>query len=563
MGKNGNFPKKGMKGKKTPKDWDKKSSMKSAGSKSEAREDQKTTDRLSSLNDFSWYDRYPQLLDAAGRFPFPYKPGMEFKPGTIITGSGSTKSTITPQGYMIPGVMSLKWVPTVGWSEDVTSPASIAAKEIYAKVRSKFSGSLDADAPDFLVYIVALDSIFSYIGMLKRLYRSLDAYSGMNFNTPDVLLRAMGVPSQARADELRRDKAKLNYIINTLVRASRKFAMPNVMDYFNRHYWMNDNVYTDEATMNSQFYVFRQFGYYIFSILNTSGATPAEGETGASGLTMMEDPWESIGSSDSAVDYLYTYGNNMITMLASSEDAYTISGYLMRAYEGSEQFVVAELPFDEKLTPVYQPEVLAQIENSKGVVHRAGAAFITNFEGLNVWQNPATNSVLHMPVLANGAAGNTSSSNSYSTLGLTDVFSIRSDTPSVQDIVVASRLHPAYGLSSDGTGVAIYAASEIPLEWTVYSRAGVEARVPSVMVVESANLKQQTAVNNANLGAVLNVAAFDWAPLIVAVHVTGSTADDFTYEIVGDIHNVTPVDLELLRELNRVCAYSEFNAFSD
>lgn len=47
------------------------------------------------MNDISWYSRYPNLLVAAGSFPFPYRPGM-----TIQTNSASatTQRTSTMPG---------------------------------------------------------------------------------------------------------------------------------------------------------------------------------------------------------------------------------------------------------------------------------------------------------------------------------------------------------------------------------------------------------------------------------------------------------------------------------
>lgn len=406
---------------------------------------------MTSLNDVSWYTHNPGLVLPTASVPYPYRPGMSFPAAQVVKGTGSLY-----YNERIPGVMALAWVPAVGFSDGVLSPPSIAAKEIYAKVRSKFSGALDADAPDFLIYMICLDSIFSYIAALKRIYRCLDAYSPNNFATPNDLLLAMGISLKAQED-LRAHKADFLYAINQLTLASRKFAMPNTMDYFNRHYWLNDNVYTDDATINSQFFCFVQTGFFKFTLLDATGSPAADG---ASGATLTDAPWSNATGTDVA-GALYNFGNALISALAESDDAYTISGYLMRAYEGAPQFIVAELAGDEKLLPVYVPEVLSQIENAEPV---GGSA--TPSHGLiraNVWQDPATNAILSYPTISGGSAAYTAFTNfAY----WQHLLSVRADVPTVGDTLIATRFKAAmYTGTQVGSDydVSLYPGSEILL----------------------------------------------------------------------------------------------------
>lgn len=79
-------------------------------------------DRLSSLNDLSWYNKYPLILEAGARLPFPYRPGMSISRGRVQFGSVTQE-----QGDVIPGVLSLSWIPSLGYSKSPTDPASIVA----------------------------------------------------------------------------------------------------------------------------------------------------------------------------------------------------------------------------------------------------------------------------------------------------------------------------------------------------------------------------------------------------------------------------------------------------
>lgn len=495
----------------------------------------------SGRNDISWYNKYPELLNAAGRIPFPYRPGM-----TVTAGSTTSGGTSFNLSEKIPGVLALEWLPSIGWSNNVTDPASVAAKELYAQVRSKFSGSLDADAPDFMVYMVCLDSIFSYIGALKRIYRILDEYSPHNYVMPDTLLQSMGL-SNALIQNLRENKADFLYGIYELIRLTGKFHMPDVMDYYRRHYWMNDNVYTDRSSINGQFYVFVQGGFYQFAMLEvpeTTGIT-------AGGAKMVAAPWGSASYTN-----LLSYGRSLINSLSESDDAYTISGYLMRAYESAAQFIVSETDVLDPFKPKYEEEVLMQIENSRalGVGTNSSAWVAARF---NVAQNPNNNTLIHEPYFVTG-------------VGVVDdggrhILNIRNDVPSVEEVVEASRLHPNVVLN--GSNLEIHPSSEIPMRWTLWG-ADVDAYSFGGQLDMQIAATAVSAWNAANKIAVLaSISQFDWHPLIWLLITSpaggGSGLDAQKYtQIFGDLTNLTTLLSDSLENLTRVCLYSEFNSFT-
>lgn len=521
-------------------------------------------------NDVSWYSRNPNLLVAAGSFPFPYRPGMKMDFGTATAKVGEQTLQGT-RNFRVPGILTLDWLPSIGYSESATDPASIMAKEIYAKVRSKYSGSLDADAPDFVVYLGALDSLFSYIAWLKRLYRVMNAWTPENYVLPEVVLSAMGLTS-ADIQSLREDRVKLWQNINELVLQSRKFTCPASMDLFNRHYWMSDNVYTDENTINSQFYMFNLKAVYQFAMLNMPDGNPGPG------LQMVAMPTISNPTTDvMTTDRLYKFGRGLIDALVAWDDAYTINGYLMRAYEGVPSFIVDELPVDQPFNPVYEPEVLAQIENSRTI---PAASVITDFSGFNVTQDVVTNAVISKPSYTTELGYD--SGEEFETQGymVPPTLSVRSTTPTVADSVIASRLQAALtDVTITGTGTAakatatIVAGTEIPLVWRM-----LEAPAASRQVAFRNNVVRQTATF-VNLDTVttadqlqsqitsllgwMAIEQYDWHPFIFLsglYTIDGTT--NVTFRIVGDTHNITTITVEDLRNLHKICVYSELNAFS-
>lgn len=513
------------------------------------------TGALSSLNDISWYSRNPDLLMAAGSFPYPYRPGMtvpDVGVSTMVNGSGAVV-TGDSDGLQIPGVFGINWAPSLGVSNSVTDPASIVGKELYAKVRSVYSGSLVADPPDFVIYLTALDSVFSYIGWLKRVFRTINAYSPNNFVVPDGVMTAMGF-SAAAITELRLNKMGLFSVISELTKMSRKFMCPAVMDMFNRHYWLNDNLYTDAPSANAQFYMFNQTHFYKFAMLDVEGVTPA---MKAGGLELIE----FTAADKASVSKLFDFGRSLIDALASSEDGYTISGYLMRAYEGVPSFVVEDLSYDETLTPVYVEEVLMQIENATSLPVRASLSTGGVSLKCNVTQNPATNVIVSNPTATidfgvGGAAPNTMFSGG-------GILSIRSDAPTVADNVIATRLKALYEkgkVSGSEVDFAINCATEFVTNFTTVKFDGVKFTLYPLGGYIEVNIVASSQ-DRGFTGVLLALSQFDWHPLM-PVGVFDTTHPKPTFHIFGDIHNTTTLSAENLKQINRVCVLSELNAFN-
>lgn len=509
-----------------------------------------------SLNDLSWYSRNPLLLQSSAMLPYPNRPGMP-----VSLANGVQAGSLRTGNMYIPGVLALNWVPSFGRSNYPTDPASIAGKEFYGRVRAAFSGSLDADAPDYVVYIGALDSIFTYLGWLKRVYRALTSYTPDNFMLPDGILQASGF-NTTQAEQLRQNKTKLWQYINELILMSRKFKCPAVMDLFNRHYWMSDNIYADADSASSQLYMFCLQGVYKLTQLKEAAT-----EEMVAGLQMNALPTLTMKASDDPVEVLYQFGLGLIQALDAWDDAYTISGYLQRAFQDAPTFAVAELLQSELLTASYVPEVLAQIENSRTCFmpdwpSMSDSDRATALSALQVTQRVSDNSV----VTANALTTSGSVTGSVLTIlpnMVSHFLSQRSSLPTVADNVIASRLHiitePTTQTASPytfnftcGTELLLdYALIEVSSMW----KSLWTMHFQSVIILDSKI--GTTAFNTQNVIPVMTMSQFDWHPLcVVASNQTNSPITVF-----GDVHNITNITKDVLSDMHRVCLYSELNSF--
>lgn len=529
-------------------------------------------------NDVSWYTKYPQLAIPAGTAQYINVPGMKLP---IFNVAGVNNP-------IVPGVMALNWVPSFGDTIDPLNGVNLAGQEIYTRVRASFGGSIDADAPDFLMYLGALDSIYAYIGWLKRLYRSISTYSPDNFEMPRVLLHAQLQTSTSQSDaaivELRKHKQEFYSMINELIYAVDKFKCPAVMDIMNRHYWMSDNVFTDAASPKAQLYIYNLVGVYQLTMLPIVGDTA--GNT-AAGLSMKEIP-HPTSSPSTYHELLYTFGMGLINALDAWDDGYTISGYLRGAFSGTPNFTVALLESGEQIEATYSTEVLSQIENFRPLdifgMGLSGGVGVTNImiQQDVVHNKVVASNVLHYTVsgagpLANYPAYLQSFAGTKGLLTNQNVYlNSRLDNPGVGDTIVASRMCAV---------ATSYNYNKVDSTITVDVNFDCGTEVPTMALIFNLNVNDQVedyeVLPYLQLGAGSNFASsgnipeqaivawalaeqFDWHPISVLIWQSGITpaAGGYSVSMMGDIHNCAVVTPTQLHDMHRVCIFSELNAFS-
>lgn len=505
----------------------KKFNRNTSSNREEMKDSQCTTSYKTSSNPIEWYNKYPYLMEAASRIPFPYRPGTSVPFGT------STNSTDTKQlEFTVPGVCVVNYIPAIGFGYNNNSPISQTAKELYARVRSAFSANLDVDAPDLMMYLLSLDSIFSNIAYLKRIFRLVNSFSEFNYARPELLLNAMGF-SNSEIGDLRKNLMQGWNYINSLVLMSRRFVCPAIFDLFNRHYWMNDNVFKDADSLSAQYYLFNPELYYVFE--------EAPDATTPSRLVPTNYP------SNKSWDLLYTAVFRQIESLSESADAYKISGYLMRTFEGQKAFVVEEIQYSDRLEPVYDPVVLMQIENSQGV----GPIANFNADSLYINQNPETNAIQYTPVLTTRTIAD----------GVNALIplNIRSEAPTAADVVEASRLKAYAGHVQETvgdkyqfTGYPVHCGSEIVTRYLLMTYNATTSNV----VQYAFNSIQSTELTAAVAQIWCALEQFDWHPTHVVI--TGTNRNLYPFM---EAYNITTLTNDAMDEINRICLYSEFNSF--
>lgn len=313
------------------------------------RQDEVCDPRTSKPNDWRWYAQNEQLLKDAASFPYSYPLGNRLNLGGDVA--------IDVNKGSVPGIMAIHTAPTFGWADNPNSPINVAARNIYSYVRHANSGHANYDAPDLMLYLCAMDNLYSYIAYLKRIYGVVATYSYTNRYYPKAIVEAMGV----NFSHVQSNLADFRAAINVMAVKVGSMCVPASMSYFAKHMWMYDGYYLDGDQDKAQTYMFVPDGFFVYS-LNGDGAgmldySPLPYAAGSNKPTMVDE------SDLLTTHQLIEYGNTLLDPILSSEDMNIMSGDILKAFGSGELYKVDGISETYTVLPSYDTEVLQQIEN--------------------------------------------------------------------------------------------------------------------------------------------------------------------------------------------------------
>lgn len=340
--------------------FDTETTSKSKGSRNGSR-DRRSRQPGGKTNHPAWYAQDPALLQNVASIPFSWAMG------TTIGFDFPNMGGIT-ENYTVPGICNIRITPSVGTSTNGSSPLSIASNAVYSFVRHANSGHANYDAPDLMIYLLAMSQVYSYIMFLQRAYGVATLYSSGNRYTPQVLLEEMSI----NPDDMRKHLSDFRYGINLLINNTASFNVPANMPIFDKLSFVYANIYTEGPSVKDQWYMYTPDRFWKYK-LNTDGAGMLESCAFASG-----GPY--------TVDALLQYGFDMIDRLTRSEDMGIMNGDILKAY-GTNTLKLASLPDYYPLVPLFDPLVLEQMKNSTIIPSEV-------LSNLNILQD-ATHSYLH------------------------------------------------------------------------------------------------------------------------------------------------------------------------
>nr|QXV86453.1 capsid protein [Rat picobirnavirus] len=289
-------------------------------------------------NDPNWYASDPSLLRDAASIPFSVVAGLPIDLGDNL------KYVVSGNNLVVPTVMALYLDPSIGYADTPNSAINIAATAMYSFVRHANSGSSNYDAPDLMLYVMAMTQVYSYINYLQRAYGTATLYSQRNRAMPKTLLQAMDIDPSDIGYHL----SDFRYGINLLINKAAALAVPAEFTIFQRHAFLYSNIYIESDSVRNQMYMYSPNSFWQFSETSDTGGS----------LTNLQ-----FHGSLHTVQELLEYGNKLIDPILQSEDMGIMSGDILKAYGGN-ILKLSPLQTEYPIVPIHNTEVLEQMMNA-------------------------------------------------------------------------------------------------------------------------------------------------------------------------------------------------------
>lgn len=304
-------------------------------------------------NDWHWYAQNEQLLKDVASYAYGYALGGKYK--TLGIESPLFPEYTTPSqnanSVALPGILALRLIPTIGYSDNANSPINICARNLYTFIRAANSGAKNYDSADLILYLTAMDSAYSYLSWMKRLYGLIGISNIENRYFPWAAVTAAG----GIYSDLRNNLADFRAYINMFAVRLASMCIPNSMSYLRRHQWIYEGIYMDTDHPKSQAYLFAPEGFHVFG-LDSDGA----------GACLFKS-FDAFGM-DGSFDAIKRYGNAILGPIlngAGEEDFNLISGDILKAYGENGVYRAEMISEDYVVVPSYDLSALGQIQNAR------------------------------------------------------------------------------------------------------------------------------------------------------------------------------------------------------
>lgn len=473
--------------------------------------------KLPHKNDWKFYAVNELLAKQVASIPFNVLTGAPL-PVTVLNYMGSESKVIRGNRSAV-AVARIDYVPAVGVSGGSTSGISLAANQLYAEMRAANSGAKNYEAPDLLMFVIAVQDLYRNIMEAMRTLSMVGVYDFANKTLPKHIIELGMCYDYA---DLSANRAQYLARLNTLISASNAFGIPAYFTGLLRRLFIAGNVFMDSDAIRGQYYVFKSRGYYVWSPTTSSA-----------------------GSSLKYVDFAYEFGSNgvpnppstfdamldaiedQITALMSDSDALTMEGDILKAWGPDKLYKMPMLDGDTRCVPICDEDILAQIENmivAPGSFFFSGelTATTTGFgSSLDVTQIGG-NAIIWQPVL--GMVG-TSDTNSVPVIGARAFNSHKID-PSYTDTLEWTRLSAVWGTSAvDDGGKAklsvVACGTELPINMAIFLLQWDTTGKTTALGTTFQQLPTDT--NAAGVFLLAVVAQLDWHPAVYVYSPGSST----------------------------------------
>lgn len=519
--------------------------------------------KMGKSNDVSWYALNAQMLRSAGSVSFS-NVVSEKLPFSIPGQTTTSYNRLSSQ--FVPFAMNVHWTPAFGGENSTVLEA--AKQGYYSFVVHANSRNESYTADDLMLVTIAAAEIFGAIGATSRAYGVLKSpTNAWNAGFPLGLVYGMGFD----AEDFRNNLHDIWFTVNNWIAQSAQIWIPNNLPFVKRWFWLNSNIYMDANSPKAQYYQFVQEMYHVYSdtASSTGGSLVPMRTANNSGV------WTSQSAKTSWADWKQMI-QSMIDSLIGSLDRGLIMGDILKAYGADKIYALSEIPADYSVIPVYDAEVLTQIENSVSISIAPWGLVQEQSSGMlkTAWKLvPST---------------------PYHNSNQTVLNFHQLEQPTPEQVMVATRLavnsvtsRKAYSITWDATKAAwefqsevlnkipdtcgtevvnFYSIIENTYEFTpstgvaiskLYDRHYFNQHQEVTIATSSANAYHRLALEE-----LVRWTAFDWAPWIYVYDANNTETETGVYNtarrVLGDFDMYSVLSSEQLNSLHLTAIYSEW-----
>lgn len=495
--------------------------------------------KVSGSNDIADYSQWPQLVKDACSLPFAISAGMPIN----MQGTNTTFNPNVDNDFYVPGVMTVDTMITPGVSKDKSSIINIAATNVYSFIRHANSGSANYDAPDLMMYLFAVNSLYSMYSNCARIYGLASVYNVLNRHYPQTLLYALGVDYKDLTENLANYRARFNILVGKM----GPLCVPANMKIFKNTSERFSGYYTDGDDLKAQLYMFRPSGYYTLS------------ETGSTtGTSLVAHKMPYIGTHTvSKFSVFLDIMESQIQALVNSESMGIMSGDILKAY-GSNVMVAAPITESYAILPAHDYVILSQIQNATitaseittGTGNYPQNSFnVTQTSNGTIVFNPTFVSTTGLENTARILNAMTQDPNPAWVMEATRMINIPETMPSKN-----SEDEYWYNLSESSTNIV----TGIQLFNRIYSNTGNDFYHHKVD--QFVDLSTLTNLSDA-FEVIAQMTQFDWFP--TCYYYDGNTVDGkYVYMfngLLGDLQNFTTLDSNTINQMHSTATASLLN----
>lgn len=464
-------------------------------------------------NDPSWYNASNQLVVDACSIGFATPLGLPLK--------------VHGAEIQVPGICRINYVPSIGLSVNNVSPINMAAQSIYSYVNYANSRNTSYDRTDLMMYLLAMDSAYSYLSTLKRIYGIARLYSATNRYMPTTLIGSMNV----QFFDIVKNLADFRAYINTYAWKLGSFFVPASFTYLKRHSWMNYNVFSDsDKVFKSQLYYYYQEGYYKYN--ETTSPT---------GTTLIYTPAPGVGTGSAKFTDLQAFGDNLLAPLLNSQDVGIMGSDILKAFGESGLIKMDTINEDFTVDVAYSPEVLSQIQNTIAVGNLSVSQHLADITQSNGYISQALKVA-------------TSTSNKYIKNVDNYFLNMPMTNPSPDDVMVSTR-----NMSWVDNSDQVHSGSDVVTKLYFYNDATSSSSRVEVMSSMYTSTTDAASIIATYRDVLSVVPAFNMHPrVVIGADITGSSARTYYPVILGDFDNYTPLPVIDLQKMHEVALLSMF-----